>query len=165
MNPLFKTWYCPWMDQCVSHSFTSSTFSKMFSHSWVCLYNLLFFLLVVTCVEKPGTRLIYWIFCFYQKHLELYINSNITLFILIKHKQDVHQVGGPVLYLNVSPRLDSGLQDFSGQMFRVLLLRALALLLLKRLRNGAVQLMSRLQLRPEVLQKILQSKKTQDWNR
>lgn len=89
------------------------------------------------------------------------MNSNITLFILIKHKQGVHQVGGSVLYLNVSSRLDSSLQDFSGQMIRVLLLRALALLLLKRLRNGAVQLMSRLQLRPEVLQKILQSKKTQ----
>lgn len=86
--------------------------------------------------------------------------SNVVT-VLRRDSLDINQVGGPALYLNVPPRLDSSLQDFSGQVFGELPLRALALLLLQPLGNGAVQLMSCLQLRPEVLQKILENKETQ----
>lgn len=44
-------------------------------------------------------------------------------------------------------------------MFGELSLRALALLLMQRLSDGAVQLVSRLQLWPEVLQKILPNRR------
>lgn len=60
------------------------------------------------------------------------------------------------LYLNVASSLDSCLQDCSVQMFGILSLRALANLLLQRLSNGAVQLVSCPQLRPKVPQIILQ---------
>lgn len=70
--------------------------------------------------------------------------------------QDINQVtGGFVAHLNVPSRLDSSLQDFSREMFAELSLIALTLLLLQRLRNGAVQVVGCLQLWPEVLQIIL----------
>lgn len=66
------------------------------------------------------------------------------------------------MYLKVASRLDSSLQDLSREMFAVLFLFAFALLLLQRLRNGVVQLVCRLQLRPEVLQIILNKDEQRD---
>lgn len=82
-----------------------------------------------------------------------------TIYTVIpRHRTD----SGLVRYLNVASRLDSGLQDLGWQMFGELSLRALALLLLQRLRDGGVELVGRLQLRPEVSQIVLVGKETND---
>lgn len=62
----------------------------------------------------------------------------------------------PVPYLQVASSLESRLQDGGGQVLGVLPLRGLAHLLLQGLADGGVQLVDRLQLRPEVLKEILQ---------
>lgn len=62
-------------------------------------------------------------------------------------------------YLNVTFRLYTSLQDFSGKMFGKLFLPIVTLCLLLCLRNGAKQFMGCLQIWPEALQIILAKEK------
>lgn len=66
------------------------------------------------------------------------------------------QASQPLLYLKVASRPESRLQDAGVQMLGVLPLPALGLPLLQGLTDGGVQLPHRPQLRPEVLQEVLQ---------
>lgn len=62
-------------------------------------------------------------------------------------------------YLNVASGFDPRHQDLSRQMFWELPLGVLGFFLLQRLRDGAVELVGRPQLRPEVLQILLGNEK------